>query len=71
MQLFYRDWAIGLCSKGVAIRLNIEVTKIVRRDRRGVAVVAIPVHGHNSVTEAFDRKIFPSQQPKHAGCGQN
>lgn len=41
MQLFYRDWAIGLCSKGVAIRLNIEVTKIVRRDRRGVAVVAM------------------------------
>ncbi|EDN04586.1 hypothetical protein I7I51_02332 [Histoplasma capsulatum] len=58
MQLFYRDWGIRLCSKGSR-------SVLISRSLRS------PVHGHNSVTEAFDRMIFASQQPKHAGCGQN
>ncbi|KAL2364004.1 hypothetical protein RJZ56_003058 [Blastomyces dermatitidis] len=68
MRLFYRDWAIGLCSNGVRIRLNTEVTKIIRRDRHGVAVETAransdilsgsSVRRHTSIIEGFDKLVL-------------
>ncbi|KKZ68103.1 hypothetical protein EMCG_06213 [[Emmonsia] crescens] len=68
MRLFYRDWAIGLCSKGVTIRLNTEVIRIIRRDRDGIAVETTQANSdaqsdslgrsHSNVTEGFDKLVL-------------
>ncbi|OJD16725.1 hypothetical protein AJ78_03151 [Emergomyces pasteurianus Ep9510] len=77
MQLFYRDWAIGLCSKGVTIRLTTEVTKIVRRDRQGIAVETARVNGgtqsgdsmrgNTTLIEGFDKLVLciPGDEANH------
>ncbi|KAK2778557.1 hypothetical protein FQN53_001756 [Emmonsiellopsis sp. PD_33] len=77
MRRFYQDWEAGLRSKGVNIRLNTEVVKISRRDRRGVAIetrwadgdsiTGGQQDGHVSNTEAFDKLVLciPGDEAKH------
>ncbi|PGH04723.1 hypothetical protein AJ79_07002 [Helicocarpus griseus UAMH5409] len=77
MRLFYRDWATGLCSKGVSIRLNTEVTKITRRDNRGVSIETRWADGNtrnnnqgrglSGFTEGFDKLVLciPGDEARH------
>jgi hypothetical protein len=53
---FYADWKTSLESKGIHVRLNTEVTKIIKRDRNGVVVEIINRQpgsdGHNTASSA-------------------
>jgi hypothetical protein len=53
---FYSDWKKSLESKGVHVRLNTEVTEVLKRDKKGVIVKIIrrqPTEdGHNSASAA-------------------
>jgi hypothetical protein len=66
---FYEDWRKDLESKGVDIRLNTDVTEILRRDEQGVIMTTRPFDpdandrrgkhtGPESTTETFDELVM-------------
>lgn len=68
MGRFYEDWAQGLRSKGVKIRLNTRAIKVIERGKSGVVVETRSVeadpridsegNGERSITESFDHLVL-------------
>lgn len=68
MGRFYQDWAQGLRSRGVKIRLNTQAIKVIQRNKSGVVVETRSVeldpridsegNSERSITENFDHLVL-------------